>query len=453
MAEIKWNKLAVEFLGVFLLTLTVVSLIVTRAPTAFVGIAIAFTVMVLVYSGGDVSGGHYNPAITLGCWMMGLISSAEAGQYAGAQFLGGYLGALSGFSSYGIAFSVDPASGYSWWSVFACEALYTMWLVFTVLASINVPSLLKGGAIGNQYYGLNIGFAILTGAASIGGITGGYMNPAIALGVDLSSMFSGGFGNSLWYIGFELLGAAAASQLYKVTWSDKLGSKVISPNAAKLLCEFFGVFWLTMSAGLIVSGGAKVSAFAIAAVLATIVYNFGPVSGAHVNPAVTAAILVSGRNKISGSDALQYIGWQLSGGVVGGAAFTLISGGKSFPLAPAAGANLFGVWAAEIIFTFVLCLTVLACATAAKINADMFGFLIGMCVTVGGFSASAMSGGCLNPAVGLGFFTTDGFQKGFSTDGLGYWSQYAAAELVGASAAGGAFISTYVSEYDALKAK
>jgi aquaporin Z len=80
-------------------------------------------------------------------------------------------------------------------------------LAFTVL---NVATV--GGTKGNSYYGLAIGFTIMVGAYSVGGISGGAFNPAVAVGITLMHLSAPA---SLWVLLVgELLGGAAAGMVF-----------------------------------------------------------------------------------------------------------------------------------------------------------------------------------------------------------------------------------------------
>ena len=84
-------KAIVEFIGTFFLVLVVG---MTAGKTDFAPIAIGLTLMVMVYMGGHISGGHYNPAVTLGCLMRGATPMSDAVSYWIVQLLGGLAAAL-----------------------------------------------------------------------------------------------------------------------------------------------------------------------------------------------------------------------------------------------------------------------------------------------------------------------------------------------------------------------
>src|ERR1700756_4944900 len=81
------RKMIVEFIGTFFLVFTVGATV--RSGAALAPLAIGAALMVMVYAGGHISGGHYNPAVTLAALVRGRIDSAEAGGYWIATMGGG----------------------------------------------------------------------------------------------------------------------------------------------------------------------------------------------------------------------------------------------------------------------------------------------------------------------------------------------------------------------------
>merc|ERR1719265_570670 len=98
------------------------------------------------------------------------------------------------------------------------------------------------------------------------------------------------------------------------------------------------------------------------------IYALGNCSGAHFNPAVTLALLLSGRNIISPTDAGAYAGVQILAGICAAYMYAAMHHGTTFPLAPGAGFTFAGAAAAEIVFTFVLCFVVLNVASTDLIK-------------------------------------------------------------------------------------
>merc|ERR1719335_2195569 len=102
------------------------------------------------------------------------------------------------------------------------------------------------------------------------------------------------------------------------------------------------------------------------------IYSLGDVSGAHFNPAVTAAIVMSGRGKCELNDAMVYVGAQLAAGISAGFTYAFMHHWTTFPLEPGPGFSLMQAGVAEIIFTFVLCFVVLTVATVEESASTVF---------------------------------------------------------------------------------
>merc|ERR1712194_958524 len=277
-------------------------------------------------------------------------------------------------------------------------------LCFVVL---NVAGAKKNDNTPNQYYGLAIGFVIVAGAYGAGAVSGGCFNPAVAIGIDTSSAGIG-FGWCVAYTAFELVGAALAVALFRVVRPEDFSTVEPKQPVSRYASEFLGTFMLVLTVGLNVLGNSPAGAFSIAASLMCMIYALGDVSGAHFNPAVTLAILASGRDcNLTPGKAGSFIAMQLLGGTAAGHTYMVIRKGSTFPLGPGAGYGWAEVSVAEIMFTFVLCFTVLSVAVSKKTHAPtMFGLAIGACVTVGGNAIGAISGGSLNPAVSFGIATS-----------------------------------------------
>ena len=65
------SKYVVELIGTFFLVLTIGLVVIEPGAGAFAPLAIGSILMVMIYAGGHISGGHYNPAVTLAVWMRG----------------------------------------------------------------------------------------------------------------------------------------------------------------------------------------------------------------------------------------------------------------------------------------------------------------------------------------------------------------------------------------------
>merc|ERR1719224_249003 len=181
----------------------------------------------------------------------------------------------------------------------------------------------------------------------------GCFNPAVAFGIDVSSA-SHGIKYAFIYTLFELVGAALASGAFFVCRPDDFteGEVVDYPITAKLLSEFLGTYMLVLTVGLNVLSGSPAGAFSIAAALMCMIFALGTCSGAHFNPAVTVAIVCSGRGKCSVEDAGKYIATQILAGICAAFSYSALMNGETFALKPAAY-KWSQVIAAELVFTFV----------------------------------------------------------------------------------------------------
>src|SRR5262245_55845258 len=89
------NKYLTEFIGAFFLVATIGFTVVNRSdPGLIAPLAIGSALMVMIYAGGHISGGHYNPAVTLGVYLRGKMPMADVVPYWGAQILGAIVAAL-----------------------------------------------------------------------------------------------------------------------------------------------------------------------------------------------------------------------------------------------------------------------------------------------------------------------------------------------------------------------
>ena len=88
------NKYIAEFIGTFFLVLTIGCTGIGAGAGVIAPLAIGGALMAIVYAGGHISGGHYNPAVTLGVLIRGKLNGADVVPYWIAQFAGAALAAL-----------------------------------------------------------------------------------------------------------------------------------------------------------------------------------------------------------------------------------------------------------------------------------------------------------------------------------------------------------------------
>jgi len=200
------QKYLVEFIGTFFLVLAVGMNVIDPGTGTLAPLAIGATLMVMVYAGGHVSGGHYNPAVTLGVWLRGRCPQSDVWLYLGSQFAGAMVAAIITLFLKGNP-SVTPAV-IGMLPALIAEFIGTFALVYVVL---NVAT--AKATAGNSYYGLAIGFTVATMAFALGGVSGGAFNPAVALGITVMHLASVA---NLWvYWAANFAGGAAAAAVFR----------------------------------------------------------------------------------------------------------------------------------------------------------------------------------------------------------------------------------------------
>ena len=198
------KKYLVEFIGTFFLVFTVGMAV--RSGAALAPIAIGAALMVMIFAGGHVSGGHFNPAVTLAVYLRGKCDKADVVPYWVAQFAAGVVAALIVSYLFNGRGAVPALHG-SIPSVIV-EFLFTFALAWVVLNTATAK-----GTAGNSFYGLAIGMTVMTGAVAVGGVSGGAFNPAVGLGVFTMGLESAK--QFAIYVVSDLAGGAVAALTYK----------------------------------------------------------------------------------------------------------------------------------------------------------------------------------------------------------------------------------------------
>jgi aquaporin Z len=201
------RKYAVEVIGTFFLVFTVGVSVLSHS--AYTPLAAGAVLMVMIYAGGHISGGHYNPAVTMAALVRRRISGADAVAYWIAQFVAGL---IAGVVARAV---VNPATvttlhptGHALVATGVVELLFTFALCYVVL---NVAT--SKDQVGNSFFGLAIGFTVVAGAFAVGGISGGAFNPAVSLGAATGGLFAW---STLWvYIVAQAVAGVAAGLAFR----------------------------------------------------------------------------------------------------------------------------------------------------------------------------------------------------------------------------------------------
>ncbi len=205
------NKYVVELVGTFFLVLTIGMTVIAGGDGVIPPLAIGSILMAMIYAGGHISGGHYNPAVTLGVWIRGRCEGRDVAPYMLSQVVGAVLAAFAvrymtqGVEVHVRALPVLPE--------LLAEFLFTFALVFVVLNSATSKD-----NTGNSFYGLAIGFTVLVGAFAVGGIASAAFNPAVAVGISTMGLVSW---SRLWiYLVANFSGGAVAALAFRMLSSD-----------------------------------------------------------------------------------------------------------------------------------------------------------------------------------------------------------------------------------------
>jgi aquaporin TIP len=219
------RPLVAEFIGTFTLIYigagSIAANELTKGQVGLVGIALAhgLAIAVMVSAAAAISGGHFNPAVTIAALAARKISPFGALAYAVAQCLGAIAGAavLRISVPAGVLDRVDmgtpaPGSGVSSLEAFIVEVVLTFFLMFVIYGTAIDQ---RAHRVGGLFIGLTITLDILMG----GPISGAAMNPARWLGPAL--LGGGGFQNVWIYWLAPPLGAVAAALLYKYLFEEE----------------------------------------------------------------------------------------------------------------------------------------------------------------------------------------------------------------------------------------
>ena len=201
------KKYIAEFIGTFFLVLTVGCTVIPGAAGVIPPLAIGAALMVMVFAAGHISGGHVNPAVTLAVFIRGRCDAKDVIPYWIAQVAGGVAAAF--VAMFLVGKSGTPMEIANIPQAFVAEFLFTFALAYVVLNSATAK-----GTANNSFYGLAIGMTVMVGAFSVGSISGGAFNPAVAVGIGVMKLVSI---SQIWlHIVADLSGGLVAALAFKM---------------------------------------------------------------------------------------------------------------------------------------------------------------------------------------------------------------------------------------------
>jgi len=228
------SKLISEFLGTFLLVVTVgLNTLAVSKAGAFSNAA---CLTCMIYALADVSGAHFNPAVTVAVWASGCcreVTVSTAFAYVVTQLVAGMCGGTMYLLIYwdqsNSSFALGPpdrALSLKWPAVAVAEVVFTFMLCYVVLC-VTLCKRTKS----QDMLGLIIGSCVTVGGFAIGSISGGSLNPAVSFGVSFAHMLDGGgkFLHALVYTAFEMFAGALAACVLQVTHALDMPSKCATP--------------------------------------------------------------------------------------------------------------------------------------------------------------------------------------------------------------------------------
>ena len=233
-----------EAIGVFMLTFVGGSAICmnafmqlnstgeTAAGFGLLGVALAhgLALMVAVYAFASRSGGHINPAVTIGLFVIGKIRANQMLTYVFMQLIGGVIGGLCVWAMFSMFKSNAPFLGHLSYDAAALsipkaigiEAMLTFVLMMTVLMTA-----VDASRSARQMFGLCIGMAVTFGILIGGPYTGAAMNPARYFG---TAAVAGKVDQLLVYFVGPIAGAIIAALIYKLFLEDRSSDAATEGN-------------------------------------------------------------------------------------------------------------------------------------------------------------------------------------------------------------------------------
>jgi len=471
--------LLTEGFGTFVLVFTVGCAVAGPTPSPWAPVTIATVLTAMVYGTFNISGAQLNPAVTFALTLLG---KKTWGKMLGNWFFQ-FMGAFTAAGTYRMVCAphiavVAPVPPFHPGYALGAEALFTAMLVFVVLNCACRP-----GKEPHPCFGLAIGFAFLSAGYACGHISGCALNPAVSVPLGLSSGKDAHWAFS-WF-GAELVGAALATGLFWLlrrsehqaaadvaaaalaaessggatgpvegdTGAAAPGTVEGPTTVMRCLAEVVGTFMLVVVVGFNIIAESHATSYSVAAALMCMIYALGDISGGYFNPAVTLAVMLAGRGKLTKANAAKYVLAQIVAALLAGLVVALYHMGsaiseKSIKVVPGHGHNLFQASLGEMMGTMILVYTVLTVTTIEGYMTDLGGLVVAYALAAGSFATGSISGGEVNPCVILGLVLGNLVHPGKGgASPVVSWIVLLVSEVVGALIAAAAFRVSHRQEF------
>lgn len=213
--RVRFGKVLMELIGTTVLVMVIQLCGSTTSLTA--PACIGLTIVFLVYAGFPISGGHYNPALSLAAFLRGSLQLQSMLLYWLFQLGGAFCGALLGALMSGNR--ALPASGPDYYllQAFVAEFVFTSLVAFVMVATTTNTK-----AEGNSYYGVAIGLVFFVGTFLCAPISGAVFNPAAAIALSIVHGLSK-IAYVIWILVAELLGGLVGALLFYLVAGDEFG--------------------------------------------------------------------------------------------------------------------------------------------------------------------------------------------------------------------------------------
>jgi MIP family channel proteins len=223
-----FRALLAEFLGTFALIFMGAGAVAALGPGHVPAVALAhgLTIMAFVAAFGDISGGHINPAVTIGLAAAGEFPMRRMAPYVVAQVFGGIAAGLALLAIFGgpvndLGATLIDTQRITATGGFMLEAFGTFFLVTTVLHSA-----VRGSA--GWLAPLAIGMTVTVCILAFGALTGGSVNPARTIG---PAVATGEYDGIVIYLVAQLVGGTIAGALYRVFWTSRADTAQLETGA------------------------------------------------------------------------------------------------------------------------------------------------------------------------------------------------------------------------------